>query len=266
MFISIIIPTFKRPDLLKTVLFALEHQTLIRSKYEIIVVDDGVNKKGAANARNRGIKKAKGTHILFIGDDIIPTKNLLMRHYKMHQKLNNIAVLGHIDWHSELEINDFMKWLAPNGFQFNFRAIKDRCNCGYKYFFTSNISLEKKWFKYDTFNEEFLGCMWEDIELGYRLEKRGLKIVYDKHALAYHCHPQDFNDYIRKIPRLVENGALLAKLHPELKSKIHSHAILKYVFFSILNICPFVKLLPQNLYWIIKTGRYKYKYITKGEF
>lgn len=266
MFLSVIIPTFKRPDLLKKVLLALEEQTLDRSKYEIIVVDDGVCKRGAANARNRGIRKAKGTHILFIGDDIIPTKNLLKRHYIMHQKRNNVAVLGHIDWHPEIKINSFMQWLAPNGFQFNFGAIKDFDNCGYEYFFTSNISLESKWFKNDIFNEIFRGCMWEDIELGYRLERKGLRIVYDRKALVHHYHPQDFDDYINKIPHLVRNGILFSKLHPELKSKIHSYAVLKYIIFSMLYVFPLLELLPQNLYWLIKTGKYKYKYLVERKF
>ena len=149
-YLSIIIPTFNRKDLLKLCLKALFRQRPLTKDCEIIVVDDGstdrteelvkslINDspcflqyfrhehKGPAAARNIGIRNAKGKVILFLGDDIIAEEHLLEEHYKFHmQAPENNALLGLIKWHPDLKINSFMDFLSRD-IQFGYRHIKDK--------------------------------------------------------------------------------------------------------------------------------------------
>lgn len=96
--VSVVIPTCGRPELLGRCLFALAAQTLPRSEFEIIVVDDGHSAltqrlvatiaaesrglalrcvrpergRGPAVARNAGWRVARGELIAFTDDDTVP--------------------------------------------------------------------------------------------------------------------------------------------------------------------------------------------------
>src|SRR5205085_8448808 len=95
--ISVVVPTFKRGQLLKNCLQHLVNQTLEKELYEIIIVSDGPdtesqkivvefstktrasirflslsNNKGPAAARNLGWRNANGTLIAFTDDDCLP--------------------------------------------------------------------------------------------------------------------------------------------------------------------------------------------------
>jgi len=127
---SIIIPTFNKKDNLGLVLNNFFRQDYPKSKYEIIVVDDGSNDRTfqslkklrppcnfryfywprkkvrvkddfkkwakfynrAGLARNIGIKHAEGEIILFNDSDILPAKDCLKRHEKHHNRYSNIIV------------------------------------------------------------------------------------------------------------------------------------------------------------------------------
>lgn len=97
--ISVVVPTYKRPDLLERCLTALLAQTLARDAYEIIVCDDGPSAEakavvdaarvrsggqprieyhpitatqGPAGARNVGWRAARAAVIAFTDDDTVP--------------------------------------------------------------------------------------------------------------------------------------------------------------------------------------------------
>lgn len=100
--ISVVIPTFHRPDLLKRCLDAVTAQTLPPDAYEIIVVDDGhddvtrtdmralghrvqpslryvrpASGRGPAVARNAGWRVAFGRLVAFTDDDTVPAADWL---------------------------------------------------------------------------------------------------------------------------------------------------------------------------------------------
>jgi len=96
---SIIIPTYNRHDELKRCLAAIAANLFGRSRFEVIVVNDGgssVNdvigdpgtagisarqifqpNRGPASARNLGAASAKGRYVAFIDDDCIPSADWL---------------------------------------------------------------------------------------------------------------------------------------------------------------------------------------------
>ncbi|XWW44756.1 glycosyltransferase family 2 protein [Fibrella sp. USSR17] len=100
--LSVIIPTYQRPELLRQCLEALAKQTLSTELIEIVVVDDGdqpqtalavrnaaqetglsiryiaqPERRGLAAARNRGWRVALSALIAFTDDDCIPDSNWL---------------------------------------------------------------------------------------------------------------------------------------------------------------------------------------------
>lgn len=238
--LSVIIPTYNRKTILVKTVKELLHQS-IGFDYEIIIVDDGSTdgtfdfiqnglikeapnifvyqqpNQGPGAARNNGIIKSRGEYILFLGDDIIPSYRLLEEHLKFHQQNENVAVLGFTDWAPELKITKFMKCLAPYGQQFNYTlAEKKRVNLPFSFFYTSNISLHRKWLEDDKFDLDFKRYGCEDQELGYRLTKKGLNIIFNKEAIAYHHHILKEEDVKERMERAGKELYLFYKKHPDI--------------------------------------------------
>lgn len=243
-FISIIIPTFNRVDSLVRSIGNICDQDFPIDEYEIIIIDDGStddtrekikslqkenNKysiqyfnqenKGPATARNLGIKNAKGNIILFIGDDIIPAPHFIKEHSSWHKKYpqENIAILGYTTWSQELKITPFMDWLENGGKQFSYHQLAPNKFTDYRHFYTSNISLKKAIFQKEKFNENFPYAAYEDIELGYRLQKKiGLKIYYHPEAKAFHLHKITLKSYAHRNFKAGVARTIFNKLQPEI--------------------------------------------------
>jgi glycosyltransferase involved in cell wall biosynthesis len=243
--ISVIVPTYNRVDCLLRCLAALEKQTLDRSAFEIVVVDDGStddtrerlqpfiangsiryfhqSNSGPSRARNVGIRAARGELLLFIGDDIIATPQLLAEHLAFHQqsggKADSVAVLGFSDWSGTTEVTPLMKY--PGLGQFGYHRIEqglvDPQHLPYSFFYTSNVSIGRQFLLENDFffDEDFVQAMGEDGELAYRMQKKGLRIVYNPRALAHHEHPTSFTDACRRLFLMGQVAILQTKKHPE---------------------------------------------------
>jgi glycosyltransferase involved in cell wall biosynthesis len=104
--ISVIIPSFARPDALRRCLAALARQTCARERFEVIVVDDGSpapldaavagfresfeltllrqENAGPGPARNRGAASARGSLLAFTDDDCLPEPGWLEAMARQH--------------------------------------------------------------------------------------------------------------------------------------------------------------------------------------
>ena len=98
--ISVIIPTFNRPQQLNDCLSALRHVRAPASGFEVVVVDDGgtarlepiverhqgalqlrvlrTDNRGPGAARNQGARAADGSHLAFTDDDCLPLPDWLV--------------------------------------------------------------------------------------------------------------------------------------------------------------------------------------------
>lgn len=272
--LSIVIPTYNRLEILKRVLKALNGQTYNLKKVEVLVVDDcsSINPKkeikklktksklrffrlrehiGQGQVRNKAIKLAKGKYLLFLGDDIIPKKNLLQEHMLLHKKHNGIAVLGKILWANEMR-NEFMNYIEK--IQFHYHTIKDKNNVKL-HFYTSNISLEKSWFKDEEYSKQFKNYGLEDLELGYRLEKKGLRIIYNPKAIVYHLHKYTFEQFCDRMKNTGRSAIIFTSLHPELKRKYIRYFCTIPYFNNIFKLGSFIlsnkifKYINKRIYW-----------------
>lgn len=242
--ITVIIPTCNRKEILRIALEAYQQQTANLSDFDIIVVDDGSEDstrkdiahwihnypfkvtflmqppRGPASARNRAIRQAQGKLILITGDDIIPHPNLIQTHLNAHQTHtnSNVAVLGYVDWHPDLEVTDFMTYITKiDGHQFAYHHITDPEDVPFGYFYTSNISLKTPFLKQEQlFSESFRYAACEDVELGFRLKKKGMRLIYRSEAIGYHLHPMDLESFSERQFKVGQMMALLLHLHPDI--------------------------------------------------
>lgn len=288
---SIIIATRNRAEVLAQSLTSYLHQTFPVSEYEIIVINDGSTdhtrevvksfsagssnilyceqeKRGPATARNVGITKAKGKYLFFTGDDIIATGNLLKTHYEALASGRDVAVLGYTPWDPKLKATKFMEFLLREGYQFSYSKLKHKAHAPWYLFYASNISLERKWFTNDLFDASFPYPAWEDCELGFRLTRKGLKIVFNRQALAYHYHCISEEDFYTKTRQAGFSRVYLYQKHPQLMTAkfkcIQSRAayfVLKGLY-KCCNILTFLKL--DALRWKIAIWYFAAQGIREG--
>ena len=229
---------------MKLTLNAYLKQTLIDQIKEIIIVDDGstdetrsvINNfckkspiqilyfyqenKGPAQARNKGIYAASGDILLITGDDVVPDSRMVEEHYLTHKKHDfnsNISCLGKTIWPTDKKVTPFMAYIQEMGLQFGYSIIIDENDVQFNFFYTSNISVQRNFLLEDKlFDTEFPYAVWEDIELGYRLKKRGLQIVYNKNAIGYHHHDIYFASFRKRQELCGYSAHIFYNKHPEL--------------------------------------------------
>ncbi|MEJ5167290.1 MAG: hypothetical protein WHV67_09720, partial [Thermoanaerobaculia bacterium] len=79
-----------------------------------------------------------------------------------------------------------------------------------------NISVPSKYLKEEKFDETFPYAAWEDIELSYRLFKRGMRIKYDREAVVFHKHPTNIKKFMERQYKSGISAYIFYKKHPEL--------------------------------------------------
>ncbi len=281
MFISIVIPTYNRLPILQKCLLALEDQQLTNqlvSNYEVVLVDDGStdatlewlaantarlphlkiyqqDHRGAAAARNLGVEQAQGDTIIFIDSDLVVTPVFLQAHAET-------LTAG------QQELGDDRL--------FTYGAVINTCNFDqptaepYKitdfsaaYFATGNVAIAKHWLeKAGLFDTGFQLYGWEDLELGVRLKKLGLKLIKCPAAVGYHWHPA-FS--LEQIPRMIDQeiqrgrmGVLFYEKHPTWEVKMMIQMTwLHRVLWGVLSLGGNLneKTMAGFLQWLIDRGK-----------
>jgi len=236
---SIVVPTHDRREILPEVLDALEAQE--GATFEIVLVDDGSSdgtrellagrrfrvparvltqeNLGPARARNAGVRAASGKRVAFLGDDTVPVPGWLAVHHRAWSERGGeegVAVLGYTAWHPRMRRTPFLDYINEHGLQFGYALISDPEDVPFNFFYTSNISLSRALLLAEPFHEGFPYPAWEDIELAYRLRRRGLRIVYEPRARVHHDHPTDLDRFGRRQERAGYSAVVFHRLHPEL--------------------------------------------------
>jgi glycosyltransferase involved in cell wall biosynthesis len=241
--ISVIITAYNNEKTIRDCVDSFINQSLPKENYEIILVSDGStdqtvsiaqgyprvqtvlqSNQGVAAARNNGAAHSNFGVLLFTQADIIAEPNLLARHYEFHQKNpdTTAAMVGYTTWDKTLNITPFMRWLEQGGPQFNFSRAEPDGKTDFLNFYTTNVSLKKSLFSHSGgFDQEFKVrggvTAYEDTELAFRLQERGMQLYLDRQAVAYHRHAKDLNSVIQ---RRYYEGQMAHKLfnkHPGLK-------------------------------------------------
>jgi glycosyltransferase involved in cell wall biosynthesis len=236
MFLSVVIPTYNRRKILEKCLTALEHQHFSANSpiadYEVILVDDGSTDdtlewlaaqgdrlphlrlyqqqhQGPAAARNLGVTQAKGDTIVFIDSDLVVTAGFLEAHAQAlqqgQQQHRRVFTYGTV-----IETNNYDDPTSEPYKLTDFSAA---------YFATGNVAIARHWLEEaGLFDPQFHLYGWEDLELGVRLKKMGLKLIKCPAAAGYHWHPPFTLDRLPSaIDREIQRGrmgVLFYQKHP----------------------------------------------------
>jgi glycosyltransferase involved in cell wall biosynthesis len=245
-YFSVVIPTYNRLDMLLRVVDALERQ-VDAPPFETIVINDGSKDDtdramsqragitfrtqpngGPGRARNHGVSLASGRFVIFIGDDTVPEPRFLAEHARTHRDSGDdalVAVLGYTGWPAGERVTAFMDYINDYGLQFGYKLIQDGDVVPFNFFYTSNISIDRQLLVEQPFDTTFPSAAWEDIELAYRLDAKGLKIRYNASAVTRHYHPMSVDTFARRQYTVGKSGAIFFRKHPELGHFLGVHEL-----------------------------------------
>lgn len=218
--ISVVIPTYNRIDTLEHVIPGLLESSLDPRQYEILVCDsnsdDGTAEflaklavnhphlrhlpgpyNGRAQARNAGINAAHSPIVLFTDADIIPSPDLLARHLHRHAQAavarrRSIAVVG-----MELQVSSLGEYRRLRDFPGERKPLHPRWRrrVDWLFFLTGNASVRRDdLVRLGGFDESFTGYGHEDLELGFRLSRAGVRLLYEPKAINFHWHPVPYGE------------------------------------------------------------------------
>ncbi|HUJ12866.1 MAG TPA: glycosyltransferase family 2 protein [Thermoanaerobaculia bacterium] len=243
---SVVIPTHNRVAMLARVLDALEAQR-DAPEFETIVINDGSTdntdaflqqrrgiafrtqkNSGPGVARNHGVSLARGRFVIFIGDDTVPEPRFVAEHARTHRDSGDdplLACLGYTGWPHGERVTAFMDYINDYGLQFGYKLIRDGETVPFNFFYTSNLSVARQVLAENPFDTTFPSAAWEDIELAYRLESRGLKIRYNAKAITRHYHAMNVDSFARRQYTVGKSGAIFYRKHPELGHFLGIHEL-----------------------------------------
>jgi 2-polyprenyl-3-methyl-5-hydroxy-6-metoxy-1,4-benzoquinol methylase len=173
---------------------------------------------GPGAARNRAARASDRALLLFLGDDMIPEPQLVERHLARHDRdpAPEVAVLGHVRWHPEVAEDRLARWLEWSGAQFDYRALaRERTEeAGFGRFYSCNVSLKRTFFlDAGGFDPDFW-FDYEDLDLGWRLHQRGMRLLYEPDAVALHLHRHDLTSLERRYASRAQGERTMAAKHP----------------------------------------------------
>lgn len=238
--LSVIVPTFERPEVVRQLLASLVEQDLPASAFEVLVVDDGsrdpltldVNaypfrltllhqaNAGPAAARNRAIAAARAPWLVIFNDDAIPAKDVLRSHlFRQLESPTDRAVLGRFDFAPEKLAQPFTQLMQRTPLLFEYTQMKNGQSHDWRYFYTCNLSIPRRCVEaVGGFDAAFPHAICEDVELGYRLHKElGVKVFFDAAIMALHDHDMSIDRYVRRQRLLGINVHRMARKHNDQK-------------------------------------------------
>jgi GT2 family glycosyltransferase len=241
--ISVVIPTYRRPELLRACLGALRNQDLAVERFQVVVVNDAsgdetpdvlakassdwpqmtaINQpanRGPATARNAGVAASRAPLVLFIDDDIVASPSLLSQHLRFHEAGDpSVGMVGRVEWLPSIEVTSFMRWLDSTDLQFKFASMTEGpVENPWEAFYTCNLSIPTQLLRdAGGFDERFPYPAFEDTDLGVRLARRGFRLEYRPSALAWHSRSVTLEEFCRRSRQVGESATVLQQTQPDL--------------------------------------------------
>ena len=216
--VSVIVPVYNDSEKLANCLAAIDRQTLDKSKFEVIVVDNGsfediespvknypvVNtlyepKEGSYAARNKSILNSKGRILAFTDSDCIPAQDWLEKGLlSLINKTNVGFVAGKVSFFARDEQN--MTGVEIWEMLYNYDQesfIRDR-----HFGLTANLMTKRSVMnEVGLFNSDLKSA--GDYEWGNRVYEKGFNIFYDEDLIVKHPARRTFSQLTKKVRRLI---------------------------------------------------------------
>jgi GT2 family glycosyltransferase len=244
---SVVINTYCKAATLERVLHALERQEGIAPEaYEVVVRDDGSTddtwarlqavaprwggrlrlsrgeNTGVSEARNIGVREARGEVIIILADDIVASPSLVAEHLKRQEQERSggpCAVVGKVFWPPELDRDLFRHWLDNGGPQFAYWRIKESGAIGPRFFYACNIAARRELFLEHPFDPA-IRYGYEDTELGLRMKRAGVRLLYHPAAWGHHHHPRSLGEFRRRQYQVGRSLYAALRKHPEMAEEV----------------------------------------------
>jgi len=272
--VSVIVPTYERVASVERLLNALNRQSMPAKNYEVIVVVDGSNdgtlelvgrsqvpfslttigqeNKGRAAACNRGIKSAQGDLVILLDDDMEPSPQLLEAHWSYHQGHPRLGVLGAVPICLEPSSPPVLQFVGNKFNQHLDKVSHSGSLLSLRDFYSGNFSIERKVInEVGLFDERFTVYGNEDLELFWRLQQAGVRLVFSVEASVTQHYDKTYASLAKDNIDKGKTSILLARLHPEVISDIklstYQQESLKWRLFreSLLGLSRIWKSVPQ---------------------
>jgi glycosyltransferase involved in cell wall biosynthesis len=217
--VSVVIPTYNRLSRLQRVLGAFETQTFPRDRFEVVVVSDGSTdgtddylahvdapftlrvvtqrNAGPAAARNRGVQEATGGIVLFVDDDVVAVPELIDQHVGSHCRAGHDAVvIGPMMTPDDFEMRPWVEWEQQMLYKQYDAMSTGRYAATFRQFYTGNASLPRaRFLEVGGFDTRFRRA--EDVELAYRLDRVGLRWIWNADAIGHHYADRPYASWLR---------------------------------------------------------------------
>lgn len=216
-FISIVIPTYNRPDQLAVCLQACSRLDYPHDQFEVLVVDDGgittldeivarfhgvltlkllrQENAGPAAARNRGAYEAAGQLLVFTDDDCVAAPDWLARLAERHVQASDCAFGG--ETHNALASNMYStaSQLLVSYLLTYYSGAPERV----RFFPSCNVAFPTRRFRdVGGFDLSFPRAAAEDRELCDRWQHQGYRMIHAPEAVVYHSHHLTAKTFLRQ--------------------------------------------------------------------
>lgn len=204
-----IVPVYNGAQTLERCLAALGAQTLARSEYEVIVVDDGSSDAtrdiasrfpvrvltqphcGAAAARNLGAQNSQGEILLFTDADTEPARDWAEAMLAAFKNRNVAGARGIYRTRQRELVARFSQ------LEYEFKYTRTRRERTIDFVDTYSAGYCRDLFlAQGGFDESFLSA--EDQEFSFRIAKQGYDLVFVPDAVVYHAHRASLWAYLRR--------------------------------------------------------------------
>jgi GT2 family glycosyltransferase len=211
-----VMPTHQRRRSLQRTLTALADQDYPRDRMELIVVCDGCTdgsaqmvrdlrlafdnvvieqpNAGPAAARNSALSVARGPYVLFLDDDVVAQPGLLMEHARAQSDAPDSVVIGAL-LPPPRSKSPWVAWELETVVRQYDAMERGEYRAGPRQFYTGNASAPlEPILAAGGFDAGFR--RGEDVELAFRLQRRGLRFVFRRSAAGLHLADRTYSSWL----------------------------------------------------------------------
>jgi GT2 family glycosyltransferase len=216
--VSVVIPTFGRPERVSALIELLQAQEIPVFRVEIIVVDDGSpepigpslaarfpapaiplrclrkENSGPGIARNYGVEHSHGDIIIFLDDDMWISRDFLKTHVEVQSAFKPCVVYSEFEYRVEGSLESFRQWYEGKAAEW-IRARRAAMTLVSGSVFSvpspmvtsANLSVRREDFKaVGGFDTSYQHASCEDQDFGIRLGLRGVRALVSTASKVVH--------------------------------------------------------------------------------